>query len=113
MEGLLPLVFRAIKRNRTHRRYECLSAGTAVQNYDISDFYVKDHHHIREYHTPPMEKTYGFYDEGDRKHRRCNSVAGEYDAKDGYWSPPAAKRPEHLVRFRSRSLSMFSCITGA
>ncbi|GAB4825674.1 hypothetical protein Ancab_008547 [Ancistrocladus abbreviatus] len=116
MEGLLPLVFKAVKKTRSRRRYECLTSGSAAQNCDVSHFFVEDHHHHvhdREYSTPPPEKTSGFYEERDPRHRRSSTVAGEFDAKDGYWTPPIAKQPKQIVRYRSHSVDMFSCITGA
>ncbi|KAK8685011.1 hypothetical protein V6N13_041022 [Hibiscus sabdariffa] len=40
MEGLIPLVYRTLKKAKTRRQYECLSAG-AAQAYNIADFYVR------------------------------------------------------------------------
>ncbi|KAL2347120.1 hypothetical protein Fmac_001120 [Flemingia macrophylla] len=53
MEGLLPLVFKAIKKNRSRRHYECLSSGismaemypqTQTHNH-IPHTHNQDHHH--------------------------------------------------------------------
>lgn len=43
MEGLLPLVYKSIKKSTTRRHYEYLGSGTAAaaaQSYNIADFYA-------------------------------------------------------------------------
>ncbi|CAL9028303.1 unnamed protein product [Prunus brigantina] len=48
MEGLIPMVYKAMKRNRTRRQYSSLSsslsssasASAAQTNYNIADFYI-------------------------------------------------------------------------
>ncbi|KAK7358735.1 hypothetical protein VNO77_00673 [Canavalia gladiata] len=43
MEGLLPLVYRAIKKRKTRRQYQCLSSGTALSyTSNIVEFYPKN-----------------------------------------------------------------------
>ncbi|CAN6563857.1 hypothetical protein ACFX13_026454 [Malus domestica] len=53
MEGLIPMVYKAMKRNRTRRQYSCLSSSSSLaaatppvsgqtSNYNIADFYI-DH----------------------------------------------------------------------
>lgn len=112
MEGLIPVVYRAIKRSKTRRQYECLSSSTA-QSYNISDFYISSQNHAHIEST--AEKIAGFHADGN-VHRRHKSV-GDYssqfysveDRVKGAASPPIP--PKKLVRFRSHR--MFSCVTGA
>ncbi|KAL1533176.1 hypothetical protein AAHA92_33097 [Salvia divinorum] len=112
MEGLIPLVYKSLKKSQTRRKYECLSSGAAAQSYNIADFYMKGNDRDREYmgrrgSTMP--------DLGGAHHRRCSSVgiegrpsAGDL-ALDGGPPPPKKKQ---IVRFRSHH-RMLSCITGA
>ncbi|KAL0368729.1 UNVERIFIED_CONTAM: hypothetical protein Scaly_1091800 [Sesamum calycinum] len=114
MEGLIPMVYKSIKKTRARRRYECLSAG-ATQTYNIEEFCTNDHHDAddaqyrvskNKYFMPEGGKVPGFR---GAHHRRCNSVgvgrAGSFASDDG------ARKPKQLVRFRSQRL--FSCVTGA
>ncbi|CAJ2676736.1 unnamed protein product [Trifolium pratense] len=41
MEGLLPLIFRAIRKNKSRRKYKCLSSGAALR---YNDFYPQNDH---------------------------------------------------------------------
>ncbi|XP_050238542.1 uncharacterized protein LOC126688023 [Mercurialis annua] len=97
MEGLLPLVYKAIKKNKTRRNYECLSSGVA-----LSDLYINDHEDI--YLTNSSSNNM------DRKvHRRSySSVEFSKDYRSGTSgdSPPTKK----IVRFGSQR--MFSCVRG-
>ena len=112
MEGLIPVVYKAIKRSKTRRQYECLSSG-AAQSYNIPDFYVSSQNYVNT--ESPSEKIAGFHAERN-DHRRHKSV-GDYsnqffsveDRVKGAGSPPLP--PKKLVRFRSHR--MFSCVTGA
>ncbi|XP_059633208.1 uncharacterized protein LOC132275985 [Cornus florida] len=103
MEGLIPIIFRTIKRTKTRRSYECLSSGTA-QSYNIADFYdTGTHGHM--YVAPPPEKMASFHAEGNGgTHRRHKSLG------DGL-SPEHMVKSKQMVRFRSHR--MFSCVTGA
>ncbi|XP_047172405.1 uncharacterized protein LOC124840397 [Vigna umbellata] len=114
MEGLLPLVFKAIKRNKTRSQYECLSSGSAL-NYNISmaEMYPQTQDQILRNQTP-TNKVFHRHHEDLHKyaHRRHNSV-GHFgngfqstQMRTGVVSTPSNK----LVRFRSQR--MFSCITG-
>ncbi|KAL8487224.1 hypothetical protein ACS0TY_023312 [Phlomoides rotata] len=71
MEGLIPVVYKSLKKKRTRGKYECLSSGAAPA-YNI---------HQDDDHTADGR--------GDHL-RRCNSVPTGDDAK-----------PNQLVRFRS------------
>lgn len=117
MEGLIPMVYRAIKRTRTRSRYECLSSG-AAQTYNITDFYVSNYGTPEPHLYPAGDcnsvggRTVGRFGYG---HRRYNSVGDlsfsrndhEFDRRIG----PKQQQQKQLVRFRSHR--MFSCITGA
>ncbi|XP_020224238.1 uncharacterized protein LOC109806277 [Cajanus cajan] len=103
MEGLLPLVFKAIKKNRTRRHYECLSSGISMAEISMypqtHDPTPHAHNHKVPHHNEPHKVG----------HRRYKSVE---DFGSGFQSPQmktAVDSPK-LVRFRSQR--MFSCITG-
>lgn len=110
MEGLIPMVYKVIRRNKVRREYRSLSSGSA-QGYNIADFYTVDQSHV--YTMPSTQKIDGgFHTEGNG-HRRSNSV-GNYgvgftlpEDKRMEAAPPA---PNQLVRFRSHR--MFSCVNG-
>ncbi|RVW69061.1 hypothetical protein CK203_052175 [Vitis vinifera] len=99
MEGLIPVVYKAIKRSKTRRQYECLSSG-AAQSYNIPDFYVSSQNYVNT--ESPSEKIAGFHAERN-DHRRHKSV-GDYsnqffsveDRVKGAGSPPLP--PKKLVR---------------
>ncbi|GFY81261.1 hypothetical protein Acr_01g0010700 [Actinidia rufa] len=102
MEGLLPMVYKTLKKNKTRRKYECLSSG-AAQAYNISDFYAQG------YMNPEPQKNGtingGFHVESTNghHHRRHKSFSVPED--------DVMVKPKQLVRFRSHRL--FSCVTGA
>ncbi|GMY33028.1 hypothetical protein FCV25MIE_28270 [Fagus crenata] len=112
MEGLIPMVYKAIKKTKIRRQYSYLSSETA-QSYNIADFYTNNQSQV--YMLPnSTERVGGFHTEGS-SHRRHKSV-GDYavgftstgENKRMEFAPPA---PKQLVRFRS--LRMLSCVTGA
>ena len=105
MEGLIPLVYKAIKRNNTRRKYKCLSQGPA-QSFQVAEF------NSHAYLTPPPDKVH----EGWMDHRSCKSVDHRFSGR--YLSPVRKKEEARLskevVGFRShRNRSMFSCMSGA
>ncbi|XP_041989741.1 uncharacterized protein LOC121741113 [Salvia splendens] len=115
MEGLIPLVYKSLKKSQTRRKYECLSSGAAAQPYNIADFYMTDDNLDREYIGRRGSATPGPHDtqsgHSGAHHRRCSSVViegGRGFASDGRAHPPPKKQ---IVRFRSHR--MLSCITGA
>ncbi|KAG6664904.1 hypothetical protein CIPAW_02G125200 [Carya illinoinensis] len=81
MEGLIPMVYKAIKRNRVRRKYRCLSSGDA-QSYNIADFYINDQSHV--YTLPSTQKIGGGLHIERNGHRRHSSV-GDYGVG---FSPP-------------------------
>lgn len=101
MEGLIPQVFRALKKNKTRRKYECLSSGNTAQNYGTAaDLYTSKTDYAQQHAA------------AGHHHRRRNSHAGAFfsqkSVKDAA-SPSSS--PKQLVRFRSHR--MFTCVTGA
>ncbi|OVA11039.1 hypothetical protein BVC80_1741g13 [Macleaya cordata] len=121
MEGLIPLVYRAIKRTKTRRQYKCLSMTTTTTNYNIADFYSADSlTHQLPYLTTPQEKMVeGFGERGgsDGGHRRYKSVDELGGGGGFYFTPEKSSLPkkDHQVvemrRFRSHR-GIFSCISG-
>lgn len=116
MEGLLPMVYKAIKKTRTRRQYECLSSS---QSYNIADFYVVDGRDMINYSQSQSSNT------STHHHRRHNSVGdyafgpenrmfgheGRYDHDRDIAATKLAPTRARLVRFRSHR--MFSCVGGA
>ncbi|XVF81074.1 hypothetical protein PTKIN_Ptkin15bG0127200 [Pterospermum kingtungense] len=118
MEGLIPLVYKTLKKNKTHRQYECLSSG-AAQSYGVADSYVNGQNHSHVYSIPDStgEKNMDYLKNitGRNGHRRHKSM-GDFsmgctsvDSMKSDASPtPAVPK---LMKFRSHK--MFSCVTGA
>ncbi|EXB57297.1 hypothetical protein L484_011384 [Morus notabilis] len=128
MEGLLPMVFKAIKRNRSRRKYRCLSSGAAESYMSISeDYYVEPGPHTMSMmmrttsacSMPQIQKM--------KAHRRHKSV-GDYAfgmstpetihntiRDDGYddVGVRVGNKKAQLVRFSSRRFRMFSCVGGS
>ena len=138
MEGLLPMVYKAIKRNRTRQKYECLSSGAAQSHTSISEeYYVEPGptymmnmnmnlnsntntnmlmRSTSSYSTQSMPQT-----QKTKDHRRHKSL-GEYAF--GMSTPEILNTTRHdddddfgnkkakLVRFRSHRFRMFSCVGG-
>uniref|UniRef100_A0A7C9E2M3 Uncharacterized protein n=1 Tax=Opuntia streptacantha TaxID=393608 RepID=A0A7C9E2M3_OPUST len=134
MEGLIPLVCKAIKRSNTKRQYRCLSKGNA-QTYNIADFYGydvdnhdgddDDHDRVGKFYSPQIE-TRGAFDARRDGHRRSMStgykINGGYNLNyeheghgggihGGLSTPPPPPPNMQLKRFSSHR--MFSCVTGA
>ncbi|KAK4804283.1 hypothetical protein SAY86_004100 [Trapa natans] len=111
MEGLIPMVYRAIKRARTRSHYECLSSN-AAQTYSIADFYVSS-----SYGSPTAHQLYpnrhddttfgggtgSRFSNGHRRHGSTGDLSfSERDHEQNH---------KQLTRFRSSR--MLSCLTGA
>ncbi|CAL1365748.1 unnamed protein product [Linum trigynum] len=121
MDGLIPLVCRAFKRNKTRQHYECLSSGAAAQPYNAADFLISAADHVPSLYTnipPPRSEFQG--DRGDGGHRRYMSTAGDF-APERHGSPAVVRRSssvvvagggkqQEMVRFRSHR-RMFSCVS--
>ncbi|KAJ0239831.1 hypothetical protein HA466_0225540 [Hirschfeldia incana] len=95
MDGLIPMVYRAVKKNLTRRRYERLSStNTTRESYDI-EMNVDGHHRRR----------WSVGDISSISSRETKREGGATEKKS--FSP---SREGQLVRFKSHRL--FSCITG-
>ncbi|KAG1328234.1 hypothetical protein COCNU_01G021680 [Cocos nucifera] len=107
MEGLIPFIYRTIKRRKTRRYYKCLSSGMAQRFDSESNFHSNGHKFL----PPVPDKLEGFH-EDHKTHRRYRSME-EFSSdlyspeKYGDHRPRLAKD----VRFGSRR--MFACISGA
>ncbi|KAL2506178.1 Uncharacterized protein Adt_21799 [Abeliophyllum distichum] len=112
MEGLIPMVFKSIRKNKIRRQYKCLSSGAAdPTHYNIADFNTNDYsYYSKQYEyggLPEAEKISGFHAEGGGgRHWRHHSVHVDYSA-----ASEDSVKSKQLVRFRS--LRKFSCVTGA
>lgn len=127
MDGLIPLVYKAIKRNKTRRHYKVLLPSDTTQNFNIADFYVDgyvpqysndqmvDHrhsHHRRYKSTGDVftDYAYSYPSSSSMKSIPETSGGGHGGGGSGSVSPLQKPKPE-LLRFRSHR--MFSCVTGA
>ncbi|MQL73888.1 hypothetical protein Taro_006243 [Colocasia esculenta] len=98
MEGLIPYVYRAIKRRRTRRYYRCLSSGTA-QLLPAPKFF-----------SPPPEAARGYRGENHGPHRRHRSMEDFSEEM----SPERFPEQRRLGKGSSiQSNRMFACIGGA
>ncbi|XP_022866541.1 uncharacterized protein LOC111386309 [Olea europaea var. sylvestris] len=114
MEGLIPMVFKSIKKNGVRRQYKSLSSvATDKTQYNIADFYTNDNgYYSKQYEYGGWrepERISGFHADGStgRHHRRRYSVGVDYSAASELEDSVESKQ---LVRYRS--LRMFSCVTG-
>ncbi|XP_020089142.1 uncharacterized protein LOC109710794 [Ananas comosus] len=108
MEGLIPFLYRAIKRRRTRMYYKCLSYGAANRFDTTADYY---HGQSHSFLRSPPSKLAGCCD--DRQvHHRHRSLD---DFSDGLFSSEKAvgRPPRFPKELRSRSLRMFACISGS
>ncbi|KAG9446872.1 hypothetical protein H6P81_013000 [Aristolochia fimbriata] len=111
MEGLIPLVYRAIKKSNTRRKYRCLSHGP-VQRLHSFDSHVNTHLYLPPPPPPPTTtEKYAGYEEGSFRHRRYHSfhdIPGDY-------SPEMGRRDEGRLTKEVggfRSHRFFSCVSG-
>ncbi|XP_038875434.1 uncharacterized protein LOC120067892 [Benincasa hispida] len=110
MEGLIPMFYRAMKKNRVRRQYSVLSPKAEAEaeasvSFNIADFYVDR----PSSHVFPHSKSDG------RAYRRYNSYGGSTpqdwrrtggaEGKSGHGPPQ-----QQLVRFRSQRI--LCCLTG-
>lgn len=116
MEGLLPMVYKSIKKNRTRRQYQYLSSSSAAtaQSYnDIPDFCNNNNHQEKLQYGNNIDQGFFVTVEG-MTHRRRNSIQVDYLGR--HFSPDhhaaaAANNSRKLVRFSSHRF--FSCVSGA
>ncbi|XP_057957073.1 uncharacterized protein LOC131150392 [Malania oleifera] len=126
MEGLIPLVFKAVQKTKTRRRYHCLSSGAAL-SYDISDFYKPPlppppphHHPLQEMNDCDISNGELGYAQHHRRHKSlgdCYSSSSPSTAAAVIYTdlggPPLPlshpssaqnnKQRQQLVRFRSHN----------
>ncbi|CAN4095621.1 unnamed protein product [Withania somnifera] len=112
MEGLIPLVYRTIKRSNTRRRYECLSFGVA-NTYNIENFYPNNPSKQYEMSSSIIDDRKmvdsdggdnSYVEQKQRYYRRTQSLHVEYIAG-------VSQEDKQIVKFRSHR-RMFSCVTG-
>lgn len=99
MDGLIPMAFRAVKKNLTRRRYECLSSSSTTRD---SYNFVSDTERNVEGHHRRRWSMGDFSSLSSRETKRSSGGAREKGC-----SPP---REGQLVRYKSHRL--FSCISG-
>ncbi|KAL5990736.1 hypothetical protein ACLOJK_011640 [Asimina triloba] len=104
MEGLIPLVYKAVRSSHTRRKYRCLSHGPA-QRLQTADNYVSSHSYV----MPAPEKLSGFHEE-HVSHRRAQSFDKH---STGRYSPEKNEGHKLSKVVRARSSRMFACIVGA
>ncbi|XP_068648537.1 uncharacterized protein [Aristolochia californica] len=106
MEGLIPLMYRAIKRSNTRRKYRCLSHGQ-TQRLHSFDSHANSHLYLP---PPPTTEKFAGYEEGGFRHRRSHSFQ---DLPRDY-SPEKTREVPRLTKdvggFRSHRI--FSCVSG-
>ncbi|KAL1196587.1 hypothetical protein V5N11_031051 [Cardamine amara subsp. amara] len=122
MDGLIPMAFKAMKKNRTRRRYECLSssAGTTKESYD-DDFFplaAKSEHSVMSQPSTSFDHIEMNNGSFQQRHRRGWSVGdlSSMSCREGRRSGPdgdigySPSRRGQLMRNTSHRL--FSCVTG-
>lgn len=118
------MAFKAMRKNRTRKRYECLSssAGTTKDSYDDSDFFpfaAKSDHsvvsrpsssfdHIEMNNVDVQQRHHRGWSVGDFSSMSCRE--GKRSGVDGGDIGFSPSRRGQLVRNRSHRL--FSCVSG-
>ncbi|PON68440.1 hypothetical protein PanWU01x14_095920 [Parasponia andersonii] len=123
MEGLIPMLYKAIKKSRTRRQYECLSSGTVSQTYNISEFYVLDGGSSSgvNYSSSSTQSQKNHMKSSHRRHSSLGDYAFGFSTPENRINRPEERdvmatttpRRARLVRFRSHRMFMFSCVGGA
>lgn len=108
MEGLLPLVFRAIKKRKTRSQYQCLSSGAAL-NHNMN---VPDHYYYMQEPSTSTQK--GLHDHAENvgytRYDSCKEFSTEFSSQQRAFAAAVSPDSKQLVRFRS--LRMFPCLAG-
>ncbi|XP_057730826.1 uncharacterized protein LOC130946168 [Arachis stenosperma] len=102
MEGLVPLVLRAIKKNRNRRQYECLDSSSLSYNITMAEIYHHHHHHAQSHVD---------HHHHHRRHKSVEDFGNGVVASSSISSPPPIPKQQQLMRLRSQR--MFSCIPGS
>ncbi|BAT73180.1 uncharacterized protein LOC124827145 [Vigna umbellata] len=107
MEGLLPLVFRAIKKRKTRSQYQCLSSGAALSH----NMNVSDHYYMQEPSTSTQKVVHDHAENvGYRRYDSCREFSNEFSSQQRAFAAAVSPDSKQLVRFRS--LRMFQCLAG-
>ncbi|MED6194180.1 hypothetical protein PIB30_026179 [Stylosanthes scabra] len=104
MEGLVPLVLRAIKKNKNRRQYECLGDPSSV-TYNIA--MAEIYHHQNHLTKSDVDLHHHHH---HRRHKSVEDFGNGVVVSSSISSPPIPKQ-QQLLRLRSQR--MFSCITGS
>ncbi|CAH8269217.1 unnamed protein product [Arabidopsis lyrata] len=124
MDGLIPMAFKAMRKNRTRRRYECLSssAGTTKDSNDDYDFFpfaAKSENAVVSRPSSSFVHMEMNNVGVQQRHRRGWSVGdfssmsyreGRRSGADGGETGFSPSRRGQLLRNRSHRL--FSCVSG-
>ncbi|XP_021740041.1 uncharacterized protein LOC110706426 [Chenopodium quinoa] len=132
MEGLIPMVFKAIKKNKSsRRRYKCLSMGAAPmpKTQHIIDLCCQGDHHEEnvKVDVPSSEITHGEIDVTRNGHRRFGSAIEfgvNYEYKfnhmaNDFGRTSSSGRKQIIQRYDNNNnngyenYKLFSCFTGA
>ncbi|KAI9114321.1 hypothetical protein K1719_014549 [Acacia pycnantha] len=121
MEGLLPLVYRAVKKSRTRREYQRLRSVSSPLINMAETYSRSSQSNLYQFGMPDSTQTVTeLYADGSnddhhrrrRHHQRHNSfgdfISGRYSSSQRHTNSAAPKPP---VRFGSHR-RMFSCITA-
>ncbi|KAK7399306.1 hypothetical protein VNO78_10487 [Psophocarpus tetragonolobus] len=119
MEGLLPLVYRAIKKRKIRRQYQCLSSGATLSNdMNVPEFYPQNEGHGY-YMQEPSASTLNLVDDrtknvGYLRHNSARQFSNGFSSPQRRTCSAASPHAKQLHRFgRSRSHKMFSCLALA
>ncbi|CAH8347132.1 unnamed protein product [Eruca vesicaria subsp. sativa] len=101
MDGLIPMALRAMKKNLTRRRYECLSSTSSTTHRDSYIFVSDIETNVEGHHR----RRWSMGEFSSLSNRETKGSSG--GAREKSFSPP---REGQLVRYKSHRL--FSCISG-
>ncbi|KAK7369582.1 hypothetical protein VNO80_11623 [Phaseolus coccineus] len=105
MEGLLPLVFRAIKKRKTRKQYQCLSSGAALTH----DMNVPDYYYMQEPSTSTQKVVHDHAESvGYVRYDSCREFSNEFASQER----ACADSPDSMQLVRFRSLKMFPRLAG-
>lgn len=116
MEGFLPLVYKAIKKRKTRRQYQCLSSG----DMNVAEFYPPSTHHhghgYINYMQEPSTSTQKVVDDDDDTenigYMRYNSVREFSSPHHQQRTCVAHDSPDSKQLDRFGSQKIFSCLAG-
>lgn len=119
MEGLIPMVCKAIKRSNGRRRYRCLSSGAVAQPHDRPDLnpdvIVGDGRHgymTPQYHVKERNGGHSRFKSYGGSPASLEEYKGNNKDDEGVCRGQHHSSKQKLVRFRSQQQRTFSCMTG-